>query len=83
MQTVDYDLGSGRIGNKRRFASFPPDTGFPEGATVDEEDPATLYATSMPRPPVPDGPQDGPSGGSVVALRDLGVRGLPERRFGG
>ncbi len=122
--TVDYDLGSGRIGNKRRFASFPPDNGFPDGATVDEEgfiwsagvyggkvlrfapdgrldrcidmpvrcvtsvmfggvDLATLYATSMARPPVPDGPQDGPLGGSVFALRDLGVRGLPERRFGG
>ncbi len=43
----------------------------------------TLYVTSMARPPVPDGPQDGPLGGSLFAIRGLGVKGLPETRFAG
>jgi L-arabinonolactonase len=40
----------------------------------------TLYVTSMARPPVPDGPQDGPLGGNLFAIHGLGIRGVAERR---
>ena len=41
-----------------------------------------LYVTSM-APPLPRFPQDGVARGSLFALHGLGVRGLPEPRFGG
>lgn len=42
-----------------------------------------LYVTTMTKPPLPRFPDDGPLRGSVFAIRDLGVRGLPEMRFAG
>jgi L-arabinonolactonase len=42
-----------------------------------------LFVTSMAKPPLPRFPGDGPLRGSVFAIHDLGVRGLPEPRFGG
>jgi len=42
-----------------------------------------LYVTSMARPPLPRFPHDGVARGSLFALHGLGVRGLPEPRFGG
>lgn len=41
-----------------------------------------LYVTSMAKPPLPHLPEDGPLGGSLFVIRDLGVRGVPEPRFG-
>lgn len=41
-----------------------------------------LYVTSMAKPPLPRFPGDGVLRGSLFAIRDLGVRGLPEPRFG-
>ncbi|RYB05320.1 SMP-30/gluconolactonase/LRE family protein [Lichenibacterium ramalinae] len=42
-----------------------------------------LYVTSMAKPPLPRFPDDGPLRGSLFAIHDLGVRGLPEMRFAG
>jgi len=42
-----------------------------------------LYVTSMAKPPLPRFPGDGVLRGSLFAIRGLGVRGLPEPRFGG
>ncbi|MCD0503453.1 SMP-30/gluconolactonase/LRE family protein [Bordetella petrii] len=42
-----------------------------------------LYVTSMARPPLPRFPDDGVARGSLFAIYGLGVRGLPENRFGG
>lgn len=42
-----------------------------------------MFVTSMARAPLPRFPQDGPPGGSLFAIRGLGVRGVPEPRFGG
>ncbi|RIX98467.1 SMP-30/gluconolactonase/LRE family protein [Aureimonas flava] len=42
----------------------------------------TLFVTSMAKPPLPRFPGDGVQRGSLFAIRDLGVRGLPEPRFG-
>jgi L-arabinonolactonase len=42
-----------------------------------------LYVTSMAKPPLPHLPEDGPLGGSLFAIRGLGVRGVPEQRFAG
>lgn len=42
-----------------------------------------LYVTTMAKPPLPRFPDDGPLRGSVFAIHDLGVRGLPEIRFAG
>ncbi len=41
-----------------------------------------LFVTSMARPPLPRFPHDPAERGSVFAIRDLGVRGVPEPRFG-
>ncbi len=41
-----------------------------------------LYVTSMAKPPLPRFPADGVMRGSVFAVRGLGIRGLPEPRFG-
>ena len=41
-----------------------------------------LYVTSMARPPLPRFPGDGILRGSLFAVKGLGVRGLPEARFG-
>lgn len=41
-----------------------------------------LYVTSMAKPPLPRFPGDGVLRGSLFALRDLGVTGVPEPRFG-
>jgi len=43
----------------------------------------TLFVTSMARPPLPRFPGDGVLRGSLFAIRDLGVRGVPEPRFAG
>lgn len=42
-----------------------------------------LYVTSMTKPPLPHMPGDGVQRGSLFAIRGLGVKGLPEPRFGG
>ncbi len=42
-----------------------------------------LYVTSMAKPPLPRFPDDGPLRGSLFAIHDLGIRGLPEMRFAG
>lgn len=42
-----------------------------------------LYVTSMARPPLPRFPDDPVAGGSLFAIRGLGVQGVPEPRFGG
>lgn len=41
-----------------------------------------LYVTSMARPPLPRFPGDGVQRGSLFAIHDLGIRGVPEPRFG-
>jgi L-arabinonolactonase len=41
-----------------------------------------LFVTSMAKPPLPRFPGDGVQRGSLFALHDLGVSGLPEPRFG-
>ncbi len=41
-----------------------------------------LFVTSMAKPPLPRFPEDGPLGGSLFAIHGLGVRGVPEPRFG-
>lgn len=41
-----------------------------------------LYVTSMAKPPLPRFPGDGVLRGSLFAIYDLGIRGLPEPRFG-
>lgn len=42
-----------------------------------------LYVTSMTKPPMPHMPGDGVLRGSLFAVSGLGVKGLPEPRFGG
>lgn len=42
-----------------------------------------LFVTSMARQPLPRFPGDGVLRGSLFAIYDLGVKGLPESRFGG
>lgn len=42
-----------------------------------------LYVTSMAKPPLPRFPSDPVQRGSLFAIHDLGVRGLPEPRFAG
>lgn len=42
-----------------------------------------LYVTSMAKPPLPRFPEDGVLRGSLFAITGLGIRGLPEPRFGG
>ena len=42
-----------------------------------------LYVTSMAKPPLPRFPDDGVLRGSLFAVYDLGVRGVPEPRFAG
>lgn len=41
-----------------------------------------LYVTSMAKPPLPRFPDDGQARGALFAIHDLGVRGVPEARFG-
>jgi L-arabinonolactonase len=41
-----------------------------------------LFITSMAKPPLPRFPGDGRQRGSLFAIYDLGIRGLPEPRFG-
>jgi len=41
-----------------------------------------LFVTSMAKPPLPRFPGDGLLRGSLFAIYDLGIRGLPEPRFG-
>ena len=41
-----------------------------------------LFVTSMARPPLPRFPSDGQARGALFAVKGLGVRGLPEGRFG-
>jgi sugar lactone lactonase YvrE len=42
-----------------------------------------LYVTSMAKPPLPRFPGDGVLRGSLFAIYDLGVKGIPEPRFAG
>jgi sugar lactone lactonase YvrE len=42
-----------------------------------------LYVTSMTKPPMPHMPGDTVQRGSLFAISGLGVKGLPEPRFGG
>jgi L-arabinonolactonase len=42
-----------------------------------------LYATSMAKPPLARFPGDGVLRGSLFAIRELGVKGVPESRFAG
>lgn len=42
-----------------------------------------LYVTSMAKPPLSRFPDDGQLRGSLFAISDLGVTGVPERRFAG
>lgn len=42
----------------------------------------TLYVTSMAKPPLPRFPDDGQLRGSLFKVDGLGVRGIPEPRFG-
>ncbi|SMF12280.1 Sugar lactone lactonase YvrE [Tistlia consotensis] len=42
-----------------------------------------LYVTSMAKPPLPRFPGDGVLRGSLFAIYDLGIQGVPEPRFGG
>ena len=41
-----------------------------------------LFVTSMAKPPLPRFPGDGVQRGSLFAIYDLGVTGVPEPRFG-
>ena len=41
-----------------------------------------LFVTSMAKPPLPRFPDDGVLRGSLFAIHDLGIRGVPEPRFG-
>jgi L-arabinonolactonase len=41
-----------------------------------------LYVTSMAKPPLPRFPGDGVQRGSLFAIHGLGIRGVPEPRFG-
>ena len=42
-----------------------------------------LYLTSMAKPPLPRFPGDGVLRGSLFAIYDLGIHGVPEPRFAG
>jgi len=42
-----------------------------------------LYVTSMAKPPLPRFPGDGVQRGSLFAIYDLAIRGVPEPRFAG
>ena len=42
-----------------------------------------LYVTSMAKPPLPRFPGDGVMRGSLFAIYDLGIHGVPEQRFAG
>jgi sugar lactone lactonase YvrE len=42
-----------------------------------------LYVTSMAKPPLPRFPGDGVLRGSMFAIHDLGIKGIPEPRFAG
>ena len=42
-----------------------------------------LFVTSMAKPPLPRFPGDGVLRGSLFAIYDLGIRGVPEPRFAG
>jgi sugar lactone lactonase YvrE len=42
-----------------------------------------LYITSMAKPPLPRFPSDGVLRGSMFAIHDLGIKGVPEPRFAG
>jgi L-arabinonolactonase len=42
-----------------------------------------LYVTSMAKPPLPRFPGDGVLRGSLFAIYDLGIKGVPEPRFAG
>lgn len=42
-----------------------------------------LYVTSMAKPPLPRFPGDGVQRGSLFAIHDLGIQGVPEPRFAG
>lgn len=122
--TYDYDLATGRISDRRVFASIDTSTGgAADGSTVDAEgylwnaqvfdgrliryspdgrvdrviempvkkitsvmfggaNLDILYVTSMGTSHQPRYPNDPIQRGSLFAVRGLGIRGLPEQRFG-
>ncbi len=123
ISAYDYDLGTGKISNKRTFARMTEAGGAFDGATVDAEggvwsahvyigklvrylpdgtidrviempvkkvtscmfggpDLDILYVTSMAKPPLPRFPGDGVHRGALFAIHGLGVKGVPEPRFG-
>jgi L-arabinonolactonase len=75
-----------------RLARFAPDGRLdrvvempvrkPTSVCFGGDDLATLFVTSMGAQLKPEFPPDGELGGAVFAIRGLGVRGLPMRRFG-
>lgn len=118
----DYDLTSGRVSNKRDFASTKNLGGMPDGATVDAEghiwsaiagggkvacfNPDGTLARTVEMPtPIPASVMfggdnldvlyvpsigvkmidvdPGSDGGSLFAVKGLGVKGKPEPRFAG
>jgi len=121
----DYDLGTGKVSNKRTFCKIDTSTGgAADGSTVDAEgclwnaqvydgklkrytpdgklervidmpvkkvtsvmfggpNLDVLYVTSMAKPPLPRFPGDGVLRGSLFAIYDLGIKGVPEPRFAG
>jgi L-arabinonolactonase len=75
-----------------RLARFAPDGRLdrmvempvrkPTSVCFGGDDLSTLFVTSMGAQLKPEFPLDGELGGAVFAVRGLGVRGLPMRRFG-
>jgi sugar lactone lactonase YvrE len=37
IDAFDYDLGTGRLANRRRLVEIPPDAGLPDGMAIDED----------------------------------------------
>ena len=69
-----------RDGTVDRVIDFP--VRKPTSVMFGGADLEVLYVTSMARPPLPRFPEDGQLRGSLFAIRDLGVQGIPENRFG-
>jgi sugar lactone lactonase YvrE len=120
----DYDIGSGKVSNRRTFTKVDTSRGgAADGSTVDAEgclwnaqvydgkvvrytpdgkverviempvkkvtsvmfggpNLDILFVTSMAKPPLPRFPGDGVLRGSLFAIYELGIKGVPEPRFG-
>ena len=81
-----------RAGLRRQARALPPDGRRPGHRDAGEEVTSVmfggpnldiLYVTSMAKPPLPRFPGDGVLRGSLFAIHDLGIRGVPEPRFAG